>query len=93
MSNTMTIEQTSTVRAEEPPSPSKYLTIDGLLKSHATDSSNPVLIGYPAKGVSDFEEFTAKDLDRFADAAVAKYISRGLPQAVRNLADKGRAPC
>ena len=57
------------------------MTIDGLLKSHAAESSDSVLIGYPAKGVSDFEEHTAKDLDRFTDAAVAKYISHGLPPA------------
>ena len=81
MSTIATLERTQRVRAEAP-SPNKYFTIDGLLKSHATDPSDPILIGYPKKGVSDFEEYTAKDLDKFTDVAVAKYISRGLAPAV-----------
>lgn len=69
----------------EAPSPQTYLTIDGLLRSHAAEPSDPIFIGYPAKGVIDFEEYTAKDLDRFTDAAVAKCISYGLPPADPNL--------
>ena len=60
----------------------KYLTIDGLLKSHALEPAEPPLICYPAKGVSDYEEHTAKVLDRFTDAAVARYIELGLEPAV-----------
>jgi hypothetical protein len=83
MATTTVVEQKSTLKAEAH-SPSTYLTIDGLLKSHASDPSDPILIGYPATGVSDFEEFTATDLDRFADAAVARYTDLGLPPAVRH---------
>ncbi|KAK4542196.1 hypothetical protein LTR36_007043 [Oleoguttula mirabilis] len=59
----------------------KFLTIDGLLKSHAADPAEPPLICYPAKGVSDYEEHTAKALDSFTDAACARYIELGLEPA------------
>ena len=88
MATTTTTERVSTIRVEDP-SPSTYLTIDRLLKSHTTDPSDPILFGYPEKAVNDFEEFTAKDLDRFTDAAVAKYISYGVPPADPSL---GEAP-
>ena len=60
----------------------KYLTIDGLLKSHASESAQPPLICYPAIGASDYEEHTAKALDKLTDAAVARYIELGLKPAV-----------
>ena len=60
----------------------KFLTIDGLLKSHASESAEPPLICYPARGVSDYEEHTAKALDKFTDAAVARYLELGLEAAV-----------
>jgi hypothetical protein len=81
---TMTVVEQKSILRLEAPSPDTYLTIDGLLKSHASDPSNPILIGYPATGVSDFEEYTARDLDRFADIAVRSYGDLGLPPAVSN---------
>lgn len=62
----------------------RFGTVDGILRSHAADPSNPVLFAYPVHGVADFEEYTAKDLDRFVDAAAAKYISFGVLPAVRS---------
>ncbi|KAK5132675.1 hypothetical protein LTR08_008719 [Meristemomyces frigidus] len=59
----------------------KFLTIDGLLKSHAAEPTQTPLICYPAKGVSDYEEHTAKALDKFTDAAVARYLELGLEPA------------
>lgn len=64
------------------PPPEQYHTIDGLLRSHAADTDDKGLICYPAKGVADFEEHTAKDLNRFTNAAVARYVELGLEPAV-----------
>lgn len=63
----------------------RFFTIDGLLKSHASEPEDPPLIGYPASGLTDFEEHTAKHLDKFTDAAVARYIGLGLKPAVRSI--------
>ncbi|ETN40068.1 uncharacterized protein HMPREF1541_04343 [Cyphellophora europaea CBS 101466] len=85
MSTTVTLtapvaEFTAQVQSTKPQKlpPAEYRTIDGLLKAHAAEPSNAPLLAYPVKGVSDFEEYTGKDLDRFTDAAVAKYISHGI---------------
>lgn len=61
----------------------KFLTIDGLLKSHASEADQPPLICFPATGAADYEEHTATDLDTLADAACARYIELGLQPAVR----------
>ncbi|KAK5125717.1 hypothetical protein LTR85_011991 [Meristemomyces frigidus] len=58
-----------------------FLTIDGLLKSHASDAAELPLICYPAKGVSDYEELSARALDGFTNAAVARYVELGLEPA------------
>ncbi|KAH8804499.1 hypothetical protein F5884DRAFT_796175 [Xylogone sp. PMI_703] len=58
-----------------------HSTIDDLLKSYAAEAVKNPLVAYPDKGVSDFEEFTAGDLDTFADAAVARYMSVGIHPA------------
>lgn len=60
----------------------KFITIDGLLKSHAAEAEQKPLICYPKKGVSDFEEYTAAALDKFADSAVDFYTRNGLEPAV-----------
>lgn len=60
-----------------------HTTIDSLLRSYAAENVKTPLVAYPVKGVSDFEEYTANDLDRFADAAVTRYIDVGIEPAVR----------
>ena len=61
-----------------------HATIDDLLRSYVAEPVNTPLVGYPVHGVSDFEEYTARDLDRFADAAVARYMNAGIEPAVSN---------
>ncbi|EMC96842.1 hypothetical protein BAUCODRAFT_491648 [Baudoinia panamericana UAMH 10762] len=63
------------------PSIETFWTIEGLLKSHAADSDQKPLIGYPAHDVDDFEEHTAAQLDRYTDAAVDYYRQHGLQPA------------
>ncbi|KAJ6151595.1 hypothetical protein N7470_007192 [Penicillium chermesinum] len=71
-----------TLHASYPPV-EKFLTIDGLLRSHAEepDAGQRPLICYPIRGANDFEEHTAKDLDRYTDVAVQHYMDNGLPPA------------
>ena len=84
-STTTTVLETS---KESTPSPTPntfipvHATIDDLLRSYVAEPVNTPLVGYPVQGVSDFEEYTAKDLDRFADAAVARYMTVGIEPAV-----------
>ena len=61
----------------------KYLTIDGLLKSHAAEEEQSPAICYPAHGVADYEEHSAADIDRYVDVAARFYVQQGLEPAVR----------
>ncbi|KAK5098463.1 hypothetical protein LTR70_002675 [Exophiala xenobiotica] len=63
------------------PHPSVYLTIDGLIRSHAAEDADIPMIGYPAQGVSDYEIHTAKVVDRYVDAACWWYQKQGLQPA------------
>lgn len=66
------------------PAIEKFMTIDGLLKSHAAEpeGSRKLLICYPVRGAADFEQHTAGDLDRYTDVVVQYYIEQGLQPAV-----------
>jgi len=64
------------------PDPSFYLTIDGLIRSHAAEDAEIPMIGYPAQGISDYEIHTAKAVDRYVDAACWWYQKQGLQPAV-----------
>ena len=66
------------------PAIEQFQTIDGLLKSHASESDQKPLICYPVQGASDFEEHSAADLDWATDATVAYYLEQGLKPAVRS---------
>ncbi|KAH8880787.1 acetyl-CoA synthetase-like protein [Thozetella sp. PMI_491] len=54
-------------------------TIDQLIKRRAEELQDAPLLGYPRHGVVDFEEHSARAVDRYVDAAVAKLQSLGLP--------------
>lgn len=63
----------------------KFMTIDGLLRSHAAETDQKPLVCFPFKGVSDFEEHTAKDLERYTNLAVQYFLRHGLKPAVSRL--------
>lgn len=67
--------------ASRPP-PSTYLTIDGLLRKHASEHGEIPMFGYPASGASDYEVHTVKTVDRYVDAACWWYQKQGLQPAV-----------
>ncbi|KAJ5090621.1 hypothetical protein N7532_009305 [Penicillium argentinense] len=75
-----------TLHAGYPPI-EQFMTIDGLLKSHAAhpDQARKPLICYPVRRADDFEEYTAGELDRYTDVAVQYYIQKGLGPADPNL--------
>ncbi|CAD0107259.1 unnamed protein product [Aureobasidium uvarum] len=58
-------------------------TMDDLIRSHAAEPEDFTLIGAPVDGLTDFEEHSARDVDRFADAAAARLQEMGLKPAVR----------
>jgi hypothetical protein len=58
-------------------------TIDDLIRSHAAEPEDFTLIGAPVSGLVDFEEHSARDIDAYTDAAVARLQHMGLEPAVR----------
>ena len=62
--------------------PDTVNTINELLKLHAYNSPHSNLISYPLSRYDDFKQYTAQELDRFANAAVSHYIRAGLEPAV-----------
>ncbi|KAF2195783.1 acetyl-CoA synthetase-like protein [Zopfia rhizophila CBS 207.26] len=55
-------------------------TIDDFLLSRLKQHPDAPLLAYPAtaRGTNDYVDYTAKDLDRFADEAARKYAGMGL---------------
>ena len=67
--------------------PSPLNTVDDLLRQRASEYNQPALVAYPASPASptDYEGFTARDLDGFANAASRRLVSLGLDIAVSTL--------
>ena len=57
-----------------------FYVVDDLLRAMALEKDQVPLIAYPGseRGLTDFEHFTALDLDRLTNAGVKYLISRGL---------------
>ncbi|KAJ5930389.1 hypothetical protein N7466_005882 [Penicillium verhagenii] len=64
----------------------QFMTIDGLVKSHAAQSNQAArpLICYPVHKADDFELHTAGDLDKYTDIASRYFMENGLPPADPN---------
>lgn len=56
------------------------ILVDDLIRAVALDEKQAPLLYFAKseRGVTDFEGFTGKDLDRFVDHAAKFYMSRGL---------------
>ncbi|KAF7554891.1 hypothetical protein G7Z17_g2621 [Cylindrodendrum hubeiense] len=65
-------------RAQAYESEAKMFTLDELLKRRASEMGDAPLFGCPAAGVDDFEDHSARAVDRYADAAVVKLRELGL---------------
>ncbi|KAI1737362.1 hypothetical protein F4680DRAFT_451172 [Xylaria scruposa] len=83
MSTTLTIAPEGGASAEvarpqvDPNRP--ILTLDELIRSRASEMGDSPLIGYPNHSLLDFEEHSARSIDRYVDAAAEKLQQLGLP--------------
>ena len=60
-------------------------TISDLIRAHAAEPEDFPLVGAPISGLIDFEEHSARDIDRYADAAAHHFLDCGLPPADASL--------
>lgn len=72
------------VTVESAPQIPPLYTIDDLLRARASEPEEYPVVAYPASttGVTDYEEYTARDLDRFTNAGIARLRSLGLEAPV-----------
>lgn len=61
----------------------KLYTVDELVKRRASELGDAPLLGYPAAGVDDFVEHSARAVDKYVDAAVVELRKLGLNPVVR----------
>lgn len=78
MSQTVTITRPLSLAVND----DEIYTIDELIKRRAKELGNSTIIGYPKNDVADYEEHSARTLDRFADAAAELLQRRGLKPVV-----------
>lgn len=59
-------------------------TVDDLIRLRASEADQVPILGYPKteRGLSDYERFTALELDRFVDSAAKKLMAMGLAPVV-----------
>ncbi|GAW27381.1 putative nrps-like enzyme [Rosellinia necatrix] len=83
MPTALTITSEARASAEVPQplvDPSRpLLTLDDLVRARASEMGDSPLIGYPNHSLLDFEEHSARSVDRYVDAAVEKLQQLGLP--------------
>lgn len=90
VSEEATMSRTQTFTATEetprrtllPAHDSKIYTIDELIQRRASELRDSPLIGYPKKGVTDYEDHSALALNKYADAAAEALQRRGLKKVV-----------
>lgn len=58
-------------------------TIDELIRRRAVELQGSPLLGYPKEGLIDYEEHSAEAINKYADAAAAVLLERGLKVVVR----------
>ena len=86
MSTTVTIATEAYASAEPPRLSVKpegpIHTIDELIRHRAYEMGDSPLIGYPKEALLDYEEHSARAVDRYVDAAAYKLQELGLQPAV-----------
>ncbi|KAL1592893.1 putative NRPS-like protein biosynthetic cluster [Nothophoma quercina] len=87
MSRTQTFTATEETprRTLLPAHDSKIYTIDELIQRRASELCDSPLIGYPKKGVTDYEDHSALALNKYADAAAEALQRRGLKKVDASL--------
>lgn len=78
MISTVQKRQDESKKLNPPVDLSKYRLLHQVLSHRATDPVQVPLIAFPKSGHADFQYFTAKDLDRFANCAAWMYEEKAL---------------
>lgn len=62
--------------------------LDDIIRHGAADDPQLPILGYPRSesSVSDYEQFTGRNLDRFVDAVVKKLITLGMTPSSEDIA-------
>lgn len=63
-----------------PPEEENFLIMDDLIRARAADKNQIPLLCFPKStgGITDYEEFGGRDIDRFVDHAAKYYMKCGL---------------
>lgn len=71
---------TSVLKDQETP----LYTFDDLIRQRAIDEDQSALVAYPKTklGITDYELFTGRDLNRFVDGAAKSLIAAGIEPVV-----------
>lgn len=67
---------------QQQPSQAKLFTLDEMIRRRAAELGGATVYGAPETGYDDFKEHSAIDIDRYADAAVARLQAMGLKSVV-----------
>lgn len=85
LTQTISPEATTTTALANPRGGHRFepvLTLDELIRQRAIELGDAPLLGYPKTSILDFEEHSARALDRYSDAAVEKLQALGLAPVV-----------
>ncbi|KAI3540707.1 hypothetical protein CSPX01_08116 [Colletotrichum filicis] len=69
-----------------------FFTLDELIKRRALELVDAPLLGYPNEGLLDFEEHSARAVDRYIDAAVQRLQQLGLSSVLDEDSNSEKAP-
>ena len=67
---------------QKPEQEDQIFTLDELIKRRASDLEDLPLFGYPNQTVTDFEEHSARSVDKYVDAAVENLQKLGMAPVV-----------
>lgn len=82
MSSTITATEKRPTKTLVPALDDEIYTIDELIRRRASELRGLPLIGYPNKGVTDYEDHSAFAVNKYADAAAEALQRRGLHKVV-----------
>jgi hypothetical protein len=72
------------IRLSQQPKESLFHTYDEVIRQRAVDSDQSAVIAYPKTrlGITDYELFSGRDLNRMVDGAAKSLIKAGLSPVV-----------
>jgi hypothetical protein len=70
------------IELSQQPKESLFHTYDEVIRQRAVDSDQSAVIAYPRLGITDYELFSGRDLNRMVDGAAKSLIKAGLSPVV-----------